>query len=461
MPRIVFVGAGSLEFTFRLARDVLTYPRLREATLVLHDIDAERLEFARRAVTRLISESGAPARVEATLSRQTALEGADAVLCTILVGSTEVWRHDIEVPKRFGIDLNVGDTRGPAGIFRALRTIPVLVDIARDLERLSPRALLLNYTNPMSMLCAAVQRSTKVLCTGLCHSVQGTAAMLARWLGVPYAELTYRCAGLNHLAWFLELSHAGRDQYPALTEAVLSRPEVYAEEMVRNELFLALGRYVTESSGHNSEYNWWFRKRPELVERYCTHGTGWNPGEHAYILSQYQRTEKTWRDTAKALLDDPQPLDLARGGEYAAGIIEAFCGGAPYRFNGNVPNHGLLPELPAGACVEVPVVVDRDGLHPIQVGRLPAACLPLTALTAQSEDLAVEGALTGKPELIFQAVAYDPLTAAVLSLAEIRDLVNALFEVHRSHLPQFQHCRAEPGGSTRGRAPLAVTTPDE
>src|SRR3989339_483470 len=153
MPRIVFVGAGSLEFTFRLARDVLTYPRLREATLVLHVIDAERLEFARRAVTRLISESGAPARVEATLSRQTALEGADAVLCTILVGSTEVWRHDIEVPKRFGIDLNVGDTRGPAGIFRALRTIPVLVDIARDLERLSPRALLLNYTNPMSMLC--------------------------------------------------------------------------------------------------------------------------------------------------------------------------------------------------------------------------------------------------------------------------------------------------------------------
>ncbi len=217
------------------------------------------------------------------------------MLVTILSGGTEVWRHDIEIPKKYGVDTNIGDTRGPSGIFRALRTIPVMVSIVKDMERYCPNAVMLNYTNPMAMLCRAMQRSTFIPVTGLCHSVQGTAMMLADWIGAKYEEIDYLCAGINHQAWYLEYKWNGQDAYPLIRKAVTERPEVYNEEIVRNEMFLHLDYYVTESSGHNSEYNWWFRKRPDLIEKYCTHGTGWNPGVYAYILHEYQNTEKTWQ----------------------------------------------------------------------------------------------------------------------------------------------------------------------
>ena len=228
------------------------------------------------------------------MDRAEALEGADAVLVTILAGGIDVWRHDIEIPKKYGVDINIGDTRGPSGIFRALRTIPVMLDIARDMERLCPDALLLNYTNPMAMLCRAMQREAPIQLTGLCHSVQGTAEMLASWIGAPMDEITYTCAGINHMAWYLKYEWNGKDAYPLIRKAITERPEVYNEEQVRNEMFLRLDYYVTESSGHNSEYNWWFRKRPDLIEKYCTHGTGWNPGEYAYILTLY---DEVARDT--------------------------------------------------------------------------------------------------------------------------------------------------------------------
>lgn len=273
MRKIAFIGAGSFEFTRNLTRDILTFPALRDVQIALMDIDGERLEMSRRAVTRIVEAGGYPARITATMDRREALREADGVLITILAGGVNVWRHDIEVPKKYGVDINVGDTRGPAGIFRALRTIPVMLDILSDIERLCPGAIVLNYTNPMAMLCRAMQERTAVSVTGLCHSVQGTAAMLARWIGAPGDEVTYRCAGLNHQAWYLQYAWKGRDAYPLIRKAVRERPEVYNEEQVRNEMFLHLDYYVTESSGHASEYVAWFRKRPDLIEKYCTHGT--------------------------------------------------------------------------------------------------------------------------------------------------------------------------------------------
>jgi alpha-galactosidase len=439
MTKIAFIGAGSLGFTRDLVRDVLTFPLLQDATLALMDIDPERLEFAQRSVQRIVDMGHYPARVEATLDRGEALTGADAVLCTILAGGTEVWRHDIEIPKKYGVDTNIGDTRGPSGILRALRTIPVMLGIVHDMERYCPGAILMNYTNPMAMLCRAMQRESSIRLTGLCHSVQGTAMMLADWIGAPYEQVTYTCAGINHQAWYLKFEWSGKDAYPLIRQAVTSRPEVYSEEIVRNEMFLHLDYYVTESSGHNSEYNWWFRKRPDLIEKYCIHGTGWNPGEYAYILKEYQQAESTWKDEARQWFAQGTPISLERGHEYAAHIINAWQGGEVFSFNGNVPNTGLITNLPPGACVEVPVFVDKAGLHPVHIGALPPQCVTLTHVSVMVEEMAVEAALTGNPRLVFQAIAHDPLTAAVLSLAEIREMVNDMLQQNRDYLPQFKH----------------------
>jgi alpha-galactosidase len=439
MTKITFIGAGSLGFTRGLVRDILTFPLLRDATISLMDIDAERLEFSQKAVQRIVEMGNYPAKVEATMDRVEALKGADAVLCTILAGGTEVWRHDIEIPKKYSVDTNIGDTRGPSGIFRALRTIPVMLDIIADVERYCPDAIFLNYTNPMAMLCRVMQRESFVRITGLCHSVQGTAMMLARWIGAPYEEITYTCAGINHQAWYLKFEWNGEDAYPLIRKAVTENPAIYNEEIVRNEMYLHLDYYVTESSGHNSEYNWWFRKRPDLIEKYCIHGTGWNPGEYAYILKRYQQKEDTWKDEARQWFAKDTPINLKRGHEYAAYIINAWTGGDMFVFNGNVSNTGLVTNLPEGACVEVPVFVDKAGFHPVHVGPLPPQCAVLTQLSSMVEEMAVEAALTGDPRLVFQAIAHDPLTAAVLSLAEIKDMVNEMFHQNKDYLPQFKH----------------------
>jgi len=435
LAKIAFIGAGSWEFTRNLARDILTFPSLQDSTLALMDIDAERLEYARQAVQRIVDAGGYPAKVVAIMDRVEALRNADAVICTVLAGGVNVWRYDIEIPARFGVDINVGDTRGPAGIFRALRTIPLMLEICRDIERHCPQAYLLNYTNPMAMLCRAMQRATAVKVTGLCHSVQHTAEMLARWISAPMHEITYTCAGLNHLAWYIRYEWRGCDAYPLIRRAIVENPAIYNEEIVRNEIFLHLDYYVTESSGHNSEYNPWFRKRPDLVEKYCNQGTSWNPGKHAFILHRYEQRERTWREE----FAKDKTISLERGNEYAAHIINALLGGEPFEFNGNVPNTGLVTNLPAGACVEVPVLANRRGFNSVYVGALPPQCAALTSLNANIEEMAVEAALTGDPRLAFQAIAHDPLTAAVLSLAEIGEMVNAMFQQNREHLPQFKH----------------------
>ena len=437
MARITFIGAGSLGFTRSLVRDILTFQILKDSTLVLMDIDKDRLDFARKAVQSIIDKGNYPAKVVATMDRKKALKGADAVLCTILAGGVQVWRHDIEIPKRYGININVGDTRGPSGIFRALRTIPVMLSICRDMERYCPNAVLLNYTNPMAMLCRAMQRKSFIKLTGLCHSVQGTAIMLARWINTPMDKISYVCAGINHQAWYIDFKKNGRDAYPLIRNA-LKKKKIYMEEIVRNEMFLHLGYYVTESSGHNSEYNWWFRKRPDLIKRYCIHGTGWNPGKYAYIIKEYLKTEKTWKKDIKKWFDKGAPISLERGHEYAASIINALRGGKSFKFNGNVPNRGIITNLPKDACVEVPVLVNKRGFKPIWAGSLPPQCAALNNISIASEEMAVEAALKGDPELVYLSIAYDPLTAAVLSLSEIKKMVREMLKKNQKYLLQFK-----------------------
>lgn len=443
MARIAFIGAGSLGFTRGLVRDILTFPLLKDSTLVLMDVDKERLEFARKACQTIIDRGNYPAKIICTMDRAEALKGADAVLCTILAGGVDVWQHDILIPKKYGIDMNVGDTRSVSGVFRALRTIPVMVSIAKDMEKHCPNAILLNYTNPMAMLCRAMQKTTSIKLTGLCHSVQGTASMLAKWIGAQDQDVTYVCAGINHQAFYLEYKVKGKDAYPALRKAV-ARKDIYVQEMVRNEMFMHLGYYVTESSGHNSEYNWWFRKRPDLIKKYCglVKGSRWNPGQYAYILGEYRKTAKTWKKNIKDWFAKGAPLNLERGQEYAAYIINAYMGGELFHFNGNVPNAGLIDNLPTDVCVEVPVVASRRGFESVHVGTLPPQLAAMNNLSVAVEEMAVEAALTGDPTMVFHAVAYDPLSAAVLSLAEIKKMVNEMLKKNKPHLPQFKKFEA-------------------
>ena len=436
--KIAFIGAGSFGFTRKLVNDLLTFPAFQDATIALMDINAERLDYIKRAVDRIVAEGKYPAKVLATLDRKEALMGADGVVTTILHGEVDVWQHDILIPKKYGVDTNVGDTRGPSGIFRYLRTINPILDIAADIDRYCPNAVYLNYTNPMAMLCRAVQsKFPNMVATGLCHSVQGTASMLAKWIGAPENEISYTCAGINHQAFYTDFLWNGKDAYPLIRKAITENEDVYKQEIVRNEMFLALGYYVTESSGHNSEYNAWFRKRQDLIEKYCLPGTGWNPGEYAYILNEYRSRETTW----KADMDKwfTEPIDLTRGFEYAAYIFNAIFGdGEMFKFNGNVRNFGLIDNLPQGCCVEVPVLASRRGLEPIHVGKMPAQCALLSGTSAQIEEMVVEGSFAGDKEMIYQAVCYDPLTSAVLSLREIRDMVDEMFKQNEDGLPQFK-----------------------
>lgn len=443
MTKITFIGAGSFGFTRKLVRDILTFPNLADSTICLMDIDPKKLGFIEKAVNRIVREGNYPTKVVTTLSREEALDGADYVIVTILVGHMDIWRNDIEIPMKYGIDTNIGDTRGPSGIFRAMRTVPVMLDIARDMERLCPKAVMLNYTNPMVLNCRAIQSQTKIVATGLCHSVQGTAEMLARWIGAPMSEITFTCAGINHMAWYLEYKWKGEDAYPLIRQAITERAEVYNEEQVRNEMYLHLDYYPTESSGHHSEYNPWFRKRPDLIEKYCTHGTGWNPGEYAYVVKRHGEREASWEKQITDWLDDPNPLDLERGHEYAAYIINGLEGGEPFQFNGNMPNNGLVDNLPQGACVEIPVWASRDGLQSVRVGSLPPSVAMLTGLTSQLEEMAVAGILEGDPRKIFQAILHDPLSSAVLTMAEIREMVNEMFAANRDYLPTFRHFDVE------------------
>lgn len=435
--KFTFIGAGSLGFTRDLVRDILTFDSFKDCEICLMDINEKRLEYSKRGIEKIIHKGKYAATVTATTDRLEALKDADGVLITILQGGVDVWRYDIEIPKKYGVDICVGDTRGPSGIFRFLRTAPVMLEIIRDVEKVCPNAIVLNYTNPMAMLVSYLQAQTKVNVTGLCHSVQGTAMMLAEWLGADMKDIDYTCAGINHQAFYVDYRWKGEDAIPLLREAI-KRPEVANEEPVRIEMFKYLRYFPTESSGHNSEYNPWFRKRQDLIEKYCTHGTGWNPGAYAYILHEYEDREDTWETKYTNWLDNGD-IDLARGEEYASRIFNALFGDhEPFYFNGNIRNEGYITNIMDGACVEVPVVATKDGITPTKRLALPDHLAAFVSHSARLEELAVSGAIEGNAYKIFAAILMDPLTASVCSMEEIKDMVKEMFEKNKEYLGYFK-----------------------
>ena len=435
--KISFIGTGSVQFTKSCVRDLLTYPAFSECEFALMDTNTYNLDRISEICENILKVMNCPkAKITKTTDRTEVLKGADGVLCTVFNGDVDIWRHEIEIPAKYGVDINVGDTRNVAGIFRALRNIPLMLEICRDIEKYCPNAVFLNYTNPMSMLCGAMQKNSSVEVTGLCHSVQGTVRMLAEWLKIPKNEIVYKCMGVNHQAFYTILEHNGESLYPKLRE-LLKTPEYYNKEMVRNEMFLKLGYYVTESSGHNSEYNQWFRKRPDLLEKYCTHGTDWNPGLHAFSLNlrleRKNDIEKYYNEAAA------QTISTEKSDEYAADIFNARLGdGKPFIFNGNVLNHGSIPNLPYDACVEVPVVADRMGIKTTIAGELPAHLAILVNTTARIENLVEEAAVTKSKEMVYQAVFNDPLTSAVCSLDEIVKMCDEIFEKNVHYLGDYK-----------------------
>lgn len=438
MKKFALIGAGSLQFTSSLVRDLLTFPAFAETEFALMDINADNLKNITAVCEKIVSEMNCPkCKITPTTDRAEALKGADGVLCTVFNGDVNIWQHEIIIPKKYGVDINVGDTRSVSGVFRALRNIPLMLDICKDIEKYCPNAVFLNYTNPMAMLCQAMQKYANVEVTGLCHSVQGTVKMLAEWLNVPLEEVVYKCMGINHMAFYTELSHKGEDLYPRLKKLISENKEVYDKEQVRNEMFLHLGYYVTESSGHNSEYNQWFRKRPDLIEKYCTNGTNWNPGEYAYSL----KLREDRKANPKKQYDDflAKPVDKAKSFEYAADVFNARLGdGKPFVFNGNVLNRGSIPNLPFDACVEVPVVADRMGFKTTIAGPLPEHLATMVNNTARLESMAVEAAMRKSKEAVYQALYMDPLCSAVCSLEEIRNMCDEIFEKNTDYLGDYK-----------------------
>ncbi|WP_218104073.1 MULTISPECIES: alpha-galactosidase [Thermogemmatispora] len=430
--KITMMGAGSAVFARQLMTDVLFCEGLDEGTFALVDVDARRLELAHRIAEKLIERSGKRWRVEASTERRKVMAGSDFLINTIEVAGLDYVRQDYEIPLKYGIDQCIGDTIGPGGIFKALRTGPAWLAILRDAEELCPRAWVLNYTNPMSALTLAALRGTRLRTVGLCHSVQWTSRQLAHYLEVPYEELEWRCAGINHLAWFTELRWRGEDLYPRLRERA-RRPEVYELDPVRFETMLHFGAFVTESSGHFSEYVPYFRKRPELIARYCRAGY---LGESGF----YARNWPTWRregeHAIEEMLTGERDIPWERSLEYGSQIIEAIVTGRPTVIYGNVRNVGLIENLPDG-CVEVACLVDRNGVQPIHFGRLPEQLAALDRAHMAVHELLCEALLTGRREPARYALFLDPLSAAVCSLEELSQLFDELWEAERAALTAF------------------------
>jgi len=432
MLRVTFLGAGSF-FTSRLCADILNIADLEDGEFALVDIDAERLELAHRMVEKVIAEMGKHWKVEATTDRTKAIPNSKYVINCIEVSGLETVRWDYEIPLKYGVKQCIGDTIGPGGIFKALRTIPVWVEILKDIERLAPEALVLNYTNPMSMMVLAADLVSDVSVVGLCHSVQGTSRQLAEYAGVPYEEMAWRCGGINHMAWFTELLHKDRDLYPVLRERCRD-PEIWERDPVRFDVMLHFGYFVSESSGHFSEYVPYYRKRDDLIEKYCREGYR---GETGFYATNWPKWRRECDENIRKILDGEKPLDLSRSHEYASVIIEAMETGRPAIIHGNVPNGGLIENLPPNGVVEVQCMVDKTGVNPWRFGSLPPQCAALCASNMAVFELGATAAVERDREAAIHALMLDPLTAAVCSPAEIRQMAEEIFEAEKEYLPGF------------------------
>jgi alpha-galactosidase len=438
MPKITLLGAGSAVFARQLMTDVLAIDGLEEGTFALVDIDATRLDLARRIAERLVALSGKRWSVVASTERRAVLPGSDVLISMIEVAGLANVRHDYDIPLRYGVDQCIGDTIGPGGIFKALRTGPVWLDILRDAEELCPAAWVMNYTNPMSILTLAALQGTAMRTVGLCHSVQGTSQLLAGYLGIPYEELTWRCAGINHNAWFTELSHNGEDLYPRLRQ-LAQDPAIWEQDPVRFDMLLHFGAFVTESSGHFSEYVPYYRKRPDLLERFIRPGY---LGESGFYANNWPRWREENDRNIGEMLSGEREIPQKRSQEYASGIVEALMLNRPSVIYGNVRNTGLIDNLPDG-CVEVACLVNRNGVQPCHFGPLPEQLAALNRTHMAVHTLMVGALLERDKEQARYALLLDPLTAAVCSPDEISRLFDEMWEAERDYLQPFERASVQ------------------
>jgi alpha-galactosidase len=443
MTRIVLVGAGSVVFTRNLLGDFLSYPELRDAEIVLHDIDPDRLRTAERMAAWTGEALGASPRIESSLDRREALRGADFVVNTIQVGGARATQLDFELPGRYGLRYTINDTINVGGVFRGLRSIPVVLGIVRDIEDVCPDARLLNYTNPMSMLIWAISERSEIQNVGLCHSVYWTVRSLAEYTGVDWHEVEADSAGVNHLAFIRRIKHRGQDLYPAI-DAAARADRIPDDDLVRAELYRRLGFWPTESSEHHAEYNPWFIGKGDAVDRY-----------HIPIDEYLHRVAANLAefDEIKRTLDAGEPFEIDRSGEYAAVIVHAMTTGEPNRIVANVMNDGLIDNLAADACIEVPAIVDADWIHPIPAGALPPQLAAYIHPAVDAQALTVRAALDEDRDAIYHAVMQDPLIQARLTLDEVWRLTDELIAAEAEWLPAWLGGAAETSAAT-GAAPV-------
>jgi alpha-galactosidase len=460
MAKITLIGAGSTVFARNSMGDILSFPELSECTLTLHDIDEERLRTSEIVARKLAQTLGVNPTIEATTDRREALDGADYAITMFQVAGYEPGTViDFEIPKKYGLRQTIGDTLGIGGIMRALRTIPVLLQMCWDMEELCPDVVLLNYVNPMAMLCWAVNEATSIETIGLCHSVFLTARDLARDIGVPVEEISYLCAGINHMAFYLTLERAGQDLYP-LVRQVIEEGRIPDSNRVRYEMLRRLGYFVTESSEHFAEYVPWFikRDRPDLIEQFnipldeYLHRCQLNIKTWEFLKDKLERDIVPSDKEVEGLLEGAQvmpfiiqgelhalkTMDAVRfSGEYGSEIIHSIETGRPRVIYGNVPNSGLIDNLPQDCIVEIPCLVDANGVQPVRVGSLPPHLAALMQTNVNVQALTVEAALTGNREHIYHAAMLDPHTAAELDLDQIWNLVDDLIDAHGDWLPAY------------------------
>jgi alpha-galactosidase len=432
MPKVTFIGAGSAVFARQLITDILAIDGLDDGVFALVDVDPNRLNLAKRIAERLVELKGKRWKVQASTDRLDVLEGTDYVINSIEVAGLKNVRFDYDIPMRYGVDQCIGDTIGPGGIFKALRTGPAWLDIVSDVQRIAPDSVILNYTNPMSILTLAALRTVDLPVVGLCHSVQGTSRQIADYLGIDYADMTWECAGINHNAWFTKLELAGEDLYPRLRDRA-RQSEIYEQDPVRFEVMLHLGAFVTESSGHFSEYVPYFRKRPDLIKRYTRAGY---LGESGFYANNWPRWRRENDDSIEAMLRGDKPVPLARSLEYGADIIEAIECGRSARIHGNVLNKGSIDNLPEG-CVEVECRVDRDGVKAQRFGPLPEQLAALNRAHMAVHELVVDALIERNRQKAKHALMLDPLTAAVCSVDEIDRLFEEMWTAERESLSAF------------------------
>lgn len=433
MVKVTLIGAGSSVFARQVITDILAVEGLDGGEFGLVDIDERRLALARDIARRLIEITGKRWTVTASPDRKEILPGSDFIVNSVEVGGVANAEPEYEIPLKYGVDQCIGDTIGPGGIFKALRTGPTWLAILGDAERLCPDAWVLNYTNPMSILTLLALEGTSMRTVGLCHSVQSTSQRLARFLDVPYDELYWRCAGINHNAWFTELVYEGRDMYPVLRERTAD-PAIYEEDPIRFEIMLHFGAFVTESSGHFSEYVPYFRKRPDLIEQYTRSGYRGASGFYAHGWPTWRKEND---ERIAAMLEGTEPIPTERSHEYAADIVEGIALHQPRVIYGNVRNHGLIDNLPDG-CVEVACLADRNGIGPIHFGPLPEQLAALNRSHMAVHTLMLQALLHRDKAAARYALLLDPLTAAVCSPAEIDAMFDELWEVEQPYLGAWE-----------------------